>query len=405
MPVYNYKAKDKYGVALQGTMEASTPSVVAGRLSNMGYVPVYILAKEATLQNNLEELLARFQKVKPEDMIVFARQLSSILGAGVPLLESLEALYEQMVGYKFKSIILQIRRDIESGSSFSEALEKHKTVFPLVFVFMVRAGEKAGILGEVLERLAKLMERDYENVQKIKSSTRYPIIVLTALVVAFMTVVTFVIPRFSALYSSFKTELPLPTRILLGLNYVIVNYWYIILLVVIGAWYLFRRALHTERGKLWWDHLMLSLPVFGPLVNKLILARFCRMLASMLKSGIPVVEGLTITSDTVENAVISKVIRDVREEVIRGGGLAEPLRGSRVFPPLAVQMVAIGEKAGALESMLTKIADYFDRDADYTITNLTPLLEPALILVLAFLVVLLAMGVFLPMWDMVKFIK
>ena len=405
MPIYNYKAKDKYGINLQGTMEAASSAAVAARLSGMGYVPVYILEQEVSATAGLEDWLAQYQRVKSEEMIVFVRQLSSILGAGVPLLESLEALYEQMSSRKFKNLILRVRKDIEGGASFSEALERDKKTFKPVFVAMVRAGERAGILGEVLDRLAALLERDYENIQKIKSATRYPLIVVISLVVAFFIVVTFIIPRFSMLYSSYRTELPLPTRILLAINFVIRNYFVYIFIILALLVYLIKKSLDTERGRIWWDSIALSLPVFGTLVNKLILARFCRMLSAMLKSGIPILEALSITRDTVGNKILSRAVDNIKEDVTRGVAMSEPMRGSKLFPPLAVQMVAIGERAGAMEAMLTKVADYFDRDADYMITNLTPLLEPLLILCLAFLVTLLALGVFLPMWDMVKLIK
>lgn len=405
MPTFSYRAKDKYGVGMEGTMDAPSAAAVSSRLSGSGYIPVTITEQEAGLTGNLEDLLARFTSIKPEEMIVFTRQLSSILGAGVPLLESLEALYEQMSSRKFKQIILSMRHSIESGASFSEAMEKEKKTFSMVFVAMVKAGERAGILGEVLERLAQLLERDLENVQKIKSATRYPLMVVIALVIAFIIVVTFVIPRFSQLYANFKTELPLPTRILLGTNWVIRNYFIYIILIIALSIYLIRKFLETEFGKLWWDRFSLSVPVFGTLVNKLLLARFARMLSAMLKSGIPILEALNITRDTVDNRVLAKVINNMREDVTRGVALSEPMHGSKVFPPLAIQMVAIGERAGALESMLSKVADYFDRDADYMIRNLTPLLEPLLLLMLAFLVTILALGVFLPMWDMVKLVK
>jgi len=405
LPVFNYKAKDRYGVPLQGVMEAVSSSAVAGRLTDMGYTPVYILEQETTGFSNIEDFFNFFSNIKMEDLIVFIRQLSSIIGAGVPLLESLEAVYDQVNGTKFKAMIMRIRRDIESGSSFSEALAREPKVFTPVFVSMVKAGERAGILAEVLDRLANLLERDFENAQKIRSATRYPMIVLLALSVAFVIVITFVIPQFAQLYAAFKTELPLPTRILIALNQIIRRFWFVFVLAIGGLYYLIRKLLETERGRLAWDRLSLSIPVIGTLISKLLLARFCRMLAAMLKSGIPVVEALNITKQTVENLVISRVITNIEEEVIRGGSLSEPMRGSKVFPPIAVQMVAIGERAGALESMLNKVADYFDRDADYMIRNLTPLLEPMLILVLAVLVVFLALGVMLPMWDIVKFAK
>lgn len=405
MAIFNYKARDKYGVDVVGAIESSSGDTVASRLTEMGYTPLNITEQQPAFSDLFAGYFSGLQKIRQEEMLVFVRQLASILNAGVPLLESLEAVYEQVTSAKFKKIIFTLRKDIEGGASFSEALSAHKQVFAPVFVSMVRAGEKAGILGDVLDRLANLMEKDYENVQKIKSATRYPLIVVIALSIAFVIVVTFIIPQFARLYANFKAQLPLPTRILIGINFVIVNYWYLIVMALAAALFMFKRIIDTPPGRLALDRFLLSVPIFGELVNKLILARFCRMLSNMLKSGIPIVEALSISGGTVENRVVSDVIEKVRSEVVKGSGLSEPMKGAKVFPPIVVQMVAIGEKSGSLEGMLAKVADYFDRDADYMIRNLTPLLEPLLILVLAFFVVLLALGVFLPMWDMVKIVK
>jgi len=405
VPIYKYKAKDRSGLNVQGTVEAISASQVAQKLSSLGHTPLYIVEQQVSGSAKFMEALVQYQPIKTEELIVFVRQLSSILGAGVPLLESLEALYEQMVSPKFKAIILKIRQDIEGGASLSEALAREKKVFPTVFIAMVKAGEKAGIMGEVLEKLADLLEKEYENNQKIKSATRYPIIVVGALMVAFVIIITFVIPRFVGLYASFKGELPLPTRLLLGINYIVKNYWLLILLVSGGSYYGFKSFVETEFGGWWWDDFSLKVPVFGALVSKLRLARFCRMLSSMLHSGIPILDALSISRDTAGNKVLAKAIDDIRQEVGKGSTVSDPMRKFKLFPPLAVQMVAIGERSGSLEAMLTKVADYFDRDADYMIKNLTPLIEPMLLLGLAVMVTIFALGVFLPMWDMSRLIK
>ncbi|MBI5701643.1 type II secretion system F family protein [Candidatus Saganbacteria bacterium] len=405
MPTFNYKAKDKFGADVSGAMEAQTSLSAATRLNEMGYTPITIIKQEASLFSVIEGFASRFQPVRQDEMIVFVRQLSSILAAGVPLLESLTAVYEQVQSPRFKKVIFALRQDIEGGSSFSEALSNHKNVFSQMFISMVHAGERAGILGEVLDRLGTLLERDFDNAQKIKSATRYPLIIIAALITAFIVVITLVIPKFSDLYSSFKIDLPLPTRILIGLNYFMLHYWIISAAIIMAFVYFLRRFFSTGFGRMMLDTNVLKIPVFGQLLKKLILARFCRMLGAMLKSGIPITEALTITGGTIENQLLAKVVEGVRLEVIKGSGLSEPMREAKVFPPLVVQMVAIGEKSGALESMLSKVADYFDRDTDYTIKNLTPLLEPFLILILGIFVLVLALGVFLPMWDMIKIAK
>jgi len=297
MPIFLYKARDRFGVPVEGSIESASSSGAASRLTRLGYTPIMIVEKQTSFLANMGDWFANFQKIKTEELVVFARQLATILEAGVPLLESLEALFEQVQSRRFKLLVLKMRKEIEGGSSFSETLAKESKVFSIVFIAMVQAGEKAGILSEVLDRLADLLERDFENVQKIKAATRYPLIVVITLVVGFLTVVTFVIPRFAALYAQFETELPLPTRLLLGTNFVVRNYLIYIILTVAALVYGWKRALETEKGRYAWDRFILSVPVFGVLVNKLILARFARMLAAMLRSGIPIIEALKISGD------------------------------------------------------------------------------------------------------------
>ncbi|MFH2034658.1 MAG: type II secretion system F family protein [Candidatus Margulisiibacteriota bacterium] len=405
MPIFNYKAKSRYGVDISGKVEAENISAVANRLKEMGYLPLEINPQEQTLSAQLAGVSEYFSKVKAEELIIFTRQLATILDAGVPLLEALDALFEQVVNPKFKKIILKMKGDIEGGASFSEALRKEPKVFSPVYIAMVRAGESGGILGEVLARLGDLLEKDFETVRAIKSATRYPIMVISALVIAFVVVINFVVPRFAELYKAYKTDLPLPTKMLIGINGFMQRFGIFIVIFILIAAFLFKKALEVKSVRMRWDKMVISIPVFGNLLLKLSLARFCHLLGAMLKSGIPIVEAFTITQASIQNMLINKVIDDIKEDVISGKSISEPMKGSRVFPPLVVQMVAIGEKSGSLEQMLEKIGDYYDRDTDYMIKNLTPLIEPILILFLAIMVAFLAMGIFLPMWDMVKFVK
>ncbi|MBI5399179.1 type II secretion system F family protein [Candidatus Saganbacteria bacterium] len=406
MTRFNFKARDRYGVLSEGAMEAADSKAVALHLSRSGFTPVAIASAGTNdLFGQLSAWFAKFQNVKPSEIVVFTRQLSSILDAGVPLLEGLDAVHEQVRNTKFRGVIKTVRTDIERGSAFSDALEKHQAIFSLLIINMVRAGEKAGILSEELDQISNLIEKDMETVEKIKTATRYPVVVIASLAVAFTILMVAVIPQFVKFFGAFKTELPLPTRILIGMNYLIQHYWYVIIGTAVLSSYGFTRALATEKGRYGWDRFILSTPIFGPLFLKIFLSRFARMLAAMLKSGIPILEALSITAATVNNKVISHVIVDMRDKVSQGKSLVEPMKGSHVFPPIAVAMVAIGEKAGSLENMLNKAADYFDREANYTIANLTPLLEPILIFGLGFVVLLFALGIFLPMWDLINVYK
>ncbi|NQT30604.1 MAG: type II secretion system F family protein [Candidatus Saganbacteria bacterium] len=406
MTNFSYKARDSHGVLASGTMEAEDSKGVALQLEKQGYTPISITTAESGGMNaRFEDWLAPFMHFKPQDLIVFTRQLSSILEAGVPLVEGLDAVQEQVSNKKFREVLLAVKKEIESGSSFSEALKKHKDVFSPLIYNMVQAGEKAGILDEVLDRVSDLLEKELETKAKIKAATRYPMIVLIALCLAFVILVTVVIPKFAGFFGAFNAQLPLPTRILMWINYVVSNYWYWFILAIVILGYSFKKMLDTEKGRYAWDRLMLKTPIFGSLFLKIYLSRFCRMLAAMLRSGIPILDALTISADTVENKVITGVILGVRDDVSRGKNLAGPMKASHLFPPIATSMVAIGEKAGTLEDMLFKVAKYFDREADYTIDNLTPLLEPILICGLGMILLVFALGIFLPMWELIKVFK
>lgn len=406
MTNFSYKARDRYGVLASGRLDAENSKAVALQLERQGFTPLSIEAEETSVVSlRVEEIFANLQKIRQEDLVVFTRQLASALDAGVPLINSLDAVAEQIRNNKFRTIVYDVKKDIESGSTFSDAMEKYHSIFSALIVNMVRAGEKAAILPSVLDRVSALIERDMETADKVKTATRYPMIVFGTLGIAFVIMSVYVIPKFASFFSAFKTELPLPTRILMGINYVVSTFWYWILGVAFFVIYIFRKILETEKGRYNWDRFVLSTPIFGGLFARIYLSRFGSMLSAMLGSGIPVLEALTITAATVENKVISKVILNIRNEVAQGKTLAEPMKGSKIFPPIAVSMVAIGEKAGTLEKMLNKMAEYFDREVDYIIQNLTPLLEPILIFGLACLLLLFALGIFLPMWDLIKVYK
>lgn len=406
MTSFSYKARDRYGVLASGRLEAENSKTVALQLEKQGFTPISIEAEETlTISLGIGEWLANLQRVKPQDLIVFTRQLASTLDAGVPLINSLDAVAEQIRNNRFRAVVLQVKKDIEGGSTFSDALDKYREMFSPLIINMIRAGEKAGILPPVLDRVSNLMEKDMETVDKVKTATRYPMIVFGTLGVAFVIMSVYVIPKFASFFAAFKAELPLPTRILMGVNVVVTNYWYWMVGIVFILVYIFRKILETEKGRYGWDHFILSAPVFGALFSKINLSRFGRMLSAMLGSGIPILEALTITAATVENKVISRVILGIRDDVSRGKTLAEPMKESKIFPPIAISMVAIGEKAGTLEKMLNKMSDYFDREVDYTIQNLTPLLEPILIFGLGMLLLVFALGIFLPMWDLIKVYK
>jgi len=404
MPIFRYKARDKFGALFSGAIETSNKDSVAAQLDTLGYIPVKIEEerKKGFLDPNF---LERFQPITSEDLIVFSRQLATLISAGLPFTTSLDALVEQTENKRLKRVIIQVRRDLEGGSSFSDALAKHPAVFNNLFVNMVRAGEAGGVLDEILDRLATLAEHDAETRARIKAATRYPKIVIAAITVAFFILVTFVIPKFAELYAGFKTELPLPTRILIGLNNVIHHYWYLILLAVGAVVVGIRYYIRTPVGRFQWDGLKIKLPVFGPIFLKTALSRFSRIFGTLTRSGLPILETLEIVSKTVGNVVIARVVDNIRDSARQGRGVVQPMKLSRIFPPAVTQMVAIGEETGKMEEMLMKVSNYYDRDVEYAIRNLSTTMEPLLLTVIGGMVLFLALAIFLPWWNLIRVFK
>lgn len=404
MPQYRYKARDKEGVLITGTMEAGRKEAVADQLSGMGYIPVLIEEQEEGLLA-APDLSRWFNKVRSHDLIVFSRQLATLLGAGVPFIQSLVSIEKQSENKRLKGAIADIRREVEAGSAFSDALANHPGVFSPMYVSMVRAGETGGILEEILNRLAFLAEHDAETRARVKAAVRYPLIVIIAVVAAFIFLVSSVIPRFAGIFERFKTELPFPTRVLMGINYAVQHYWYLILLgiaAIVGGtiWYL-----RTPAGRWQWDRVKLKIPIFGALFQKVAISRFARIFSALQKSGLTMLLILDITAETVGNVAIARAIEAMRESVRQGKTLAAPMEESGFFPPLVVQMVAIGEETGDIDVMLAKVSDYYDMEVEYSLRNLSTMIEPILLLAVGGIVLFLALGIFLPMWDMIRLFK
>ncbi len=403
MPRYRYKARDKEGGLHTGAMEARTKEAVADQLSNTGFIPVLI--EEQTSQLVAPDFLSRFSRVKPQDLIIFNRQLATLMSAGIPLLQCLFTMEKQTENPRLKKNIADIARDLETGLSFSGALAKHPTLFNKMYVSMIQAGETGGILDEILNRLAYLAEHEAEAYARVKTAVRYPLFVVAAICIAFLFLVTFVIPKFTAVFAQFKTELPLPTRILININHSIQNYWYLIILgigLLVGGVYWYIR---TPQGRWQWDTLKLKLPIFGALFQKVALSRFARIFAALQRSGISMMITLEIGAEVVNNVVIARAIEGMRDSLREGKNLHDPMEASGLFPPLIVQMMAVGEETGKADDMLNKVSDYYDVDVDYTLKNLSSMIEPILLLFIGGMVLLLALGIFLPMWDLMNLFK
>ncbi len=405
MPIFKYRVRDKSGKSIAGTIDAPNVQMAGDQLYTLGYFPISIEDVEETISLDLSALLTRFQKVKLEELIVFSQQLSTLYKAGLPLLSGLESITQEVKNKKFKMTLEEVRKQVEGGSTLHGAMSKYPEVFSTVYINMVRAGETSGMLGEALDRFITLSDRELRTQQRVKEATRYPKIVILSLTVAFAVLLTFVIPRFAQIFAQFKTPLPLPTRIMIGINDIFQTYWYLILIAVFGIPILLKRYLQTESGRYFWDRLKLRIPVFGPIFLKIALSRFSYTFAMLNRSGIPILQTLEITSTTINNINLSQSIEEISRNVIEGRSLADAMRETEKFTPLIIQMVSVGESSGTLESMLMRITEYYDIEVDNLIKKMSTYIEPFLTLFLGVVVLFLALAVFLPWWNMAKLFR
>ncbi len=402
MANFKYKARDKFAKLLTGVIQAKTKEDVAKKLKEMGYAPVSIVK---AIEVNAKNVLNGFRRVRLEELNAFTRQLYSLQKAGVPLLASLEAIAIQTKNQYFKIVIEETLRDIKGGLSLSQSLEKHKAIFDDIYIGMIKAAEAIGRMEEVLERLSELIELEIKTRMKIKSATRYPMIALGVLCLGFLVVITFVIPRFATLYDKFNAALPLPTRILIGVNIAIRDFWYLVIIILSGLSIGFRYFIKSKTGRTFWDSLKLNVPIFGSLVSMIEMSRFSRVTAILMKSGVPVLRVLDLVATSLNNSIITREIQNIRKSVSQGNSMFEPMKMSTLFPPVVVQMVAIGEQSGKIDELLLSAADYYDREVEYMIENLTTYIEPILIFILAVMVLIMALGIFMPMWNLIKILK
>ncbi|HHL73593.1 MAG TPA: type II secretion system F family protein [Bacteroidetes bacterium] len=400
MPAFSYKALNPSGMIVEDVLEAPHAGAVADKLESLGFHPIKI--SRASGMGGGFELPGTKPAVKTNDIIVFTRQLTTLLRAGVPLLSCLDALTEQADNPAMREIISKIYVDIESGISFSEALAKHPKVFEEMYINTIRAGEMGGALDDVLTRLADLLEYDRETKARIKAAMRYPVIVIVSIIVAVLSLMMFVVPKFIDMFQKLGVELPLPTRILIGMHAGLTEYWYIILTVLTVAGVAFKFWSKTDNGRYQWDYVKLKLPVFGNLLMKSSMSRFTRMFETLNRSGLPILQTLEIVARTVGNEVVGREIEKASLGIRKGEGIAVPLKQSKLFPPMVVRMIAIGEQSGSLDEMLMNISKHYDTEVDYAVKNLTSMIEPIITVALGVIVLFLALAIFLPMWDMTK---
>jgi type IV pilus assembly protein PilC len=402
---YAYKVKDHSGKMIEGSLEAESTALVANKLRQMGYVPIAIDKKQTGGVQRELHIPGMGNRVKLKEVAIFARQFATMIDSGLTLLRSLQILAMQTESKPLAEVITQVRQDVESGSSLSQAFSHHPKVFNKLFVAMVRSGESGGVLDEVLLQLASTIEKQVELRRKVRSAMTYPAVVLALVLVILTAMLVFIVPLFKGFYKSLNGTLPLLTRVLITVSNIFVKAFPLIVLLVIGAVFLFRRWIATDNGRSRWDTFKLKVPVFGGLVHKTALARFSRTFGVLLRSGVPILEALEITKETAGNTVVARGLADVQAGVKMGEPIAKPLEAHPVFPPMVTQMIAVGEESGALDVLLEKIATFYDQEVEATVNALTSLLEPLMIVVLGGCVGTMVIALYLPMFNIIKLIK
>ncbi len=401
MPKYIYKARTPTGKVVSDTIEALTQKEVIEKLRSLKYIVIEVKEfKESSLKTFLNKLLPFKNKIKSSDLTIFSRQLATLVSSGVPLVQGLSILEEQFESPAFKNVIKSIRTDIEAGVSISDAMKKHPNAFSELYIGMIHAGEVGGILDQVLDRLASYLESSEELKAKIKSAMMYPIIVSCVAVGAAIVMLTVVVPRFAALFAEMGAKLPAPTQMLVDLSNFLKKWIWLFILVGVIVVIIFRRVYKTNyKFALKVDSMLLKAPIVGDVIKKTAIAKFTRTLGTLVKSGVAILQAMETVAKTAGNKLIEKTIMEARESIRGGERIAEPLKRSGVFPPMVVQMISIGEETGALDSMLTKIADFYDSEVSAAIEGLTGMIEPLIIVFLAVVVGGMVVAMYLPMFE------
>ncbi|MFN3821541.1 MAG: type II secretion system F family protein, partial [bacterium] len=405
MPKFSYVAITEEGKEVKGNLDAADQLSVERSLESQNLFPIRITKGEeevATVVRSspigMGAQKSKRRRISQREIIDFTRQLMTLIKAGVPILTALETLAGQSSNPAFAEVIVQVATDISSGSDLSQALSKHPKVFSELYCAAVRAGETGGVLDEVLGRLTAVLQRDWEIRKEVKGALRYPIMVITGMIIAFLILTTFVVPKFAAVYAQINMELPLPTKLLIGLSEILRSYWWAFGLIVGGIIFGFTRYIKTEKGRIWWDNTLLRLPIFGPLVLKSAMTRFTKMFETLSRAGLPILQIFQVVARTLGNRILEGGILQAAESLERGKAVSTSLAETGLFPPLVVRMIAVGEESGALDEMLANVGDYYDMEVKTTVEGLTAMIEPLLTVGLGAVVLVFALAIFLPMW-------
>ena len=400
MPIFAYKAKGVDGGVLAGTLDAGEQREAVERLRSQKLVILEISEQKTGLQDTLKAFFKKKGKVTSKDLVLFSRQLSTLVGAGVPIVQGLGILESQAENPAFKEVLGAVKTDIESGLSISDALKKQPHAFPELYSSMIKAGELGGILDTILERLTNYLENSEALKAKVKSAMMYPIIVLSICAIVTVFLMVFVIPTFKTIFESFGAKLPMPTQILIDVSDIMKRYFILIIAAPFVAYNLFQRWYKTPYGQKWVDSRALRAPIFGIILKKVAVAKFTRTLGTLVKSGVPILQALDTVAQTAGNVIIEKAILETKESIREGGKLSDPLRKSGIFPNMVTSMISVGEETGSLDVMLAKIADFYDMEVDAAVKGLTSLIEPLVICVMGVVIGSIVIAMFMPMFGM-----
>ena len=411
MAKFEYEVKSKPGKNQSGVQEGPDVNAVVANLRSQGFMILRV--NEVRSSSKLFSLGAKAPTRKPgksgnvslDDLVVFSRQMTTLVGAGIPLIQALDILAEQVDREKFRTVLHDMHQQVQGGKSFSDALEKHPKVFSVLFINMVRAGESSGSLEEILERVATYLEQTSALQKKVKSAMMYPTAVTSIAFLITFAMMAFVIPKFATIFEDLRAPLPAPTKILISVSHVLAEHW-VLFLGGLGVFiFLMAQLLKTPPGRMFWDSYKLKLPVFGPIFLKCAVSKFSRTLSTLVKSGVPILSSLEIVSKTSGNKRLELIILSLIDSVKKGESISGPLAKGNVFPNMVVRMIAIGEETGELEEMLTKIADFYDTEVDMAVDGLTSLIEPLIIAFLGIVIGGIVVAMFLPILTLSSAIK
>ena len=396
MAVFRYKAVSQAGSMSQGTVEANNLPAATELLEERGLVVLRLVQAKRTRKNLLNFNIGG---IKKKDVVIFSRQLAVMISATVPIVQSLRILHLQTDSPQLKAIAKEMADDIDGGMQMSQAFAKHSKAFSRFYVAMIRSGETSGRLDEVLEYLANQMEKDYDLTSRIRGAMIYPAFIVTGLVAVGVIMMVYVIPRMAAILEEAETELPLMTRLLIGTSNFLVNFWWLLLIILIGVLIVARLYVRTQGGKISWDNFKLHLPIFGSIVKRIIIVRFARSLATLIRGGVPIAVALEISGEVVDNAAYQKIISDTIKEVQDGNSITTVMEESKLVPKIVSEMMAVGEKTGKLDEILSKLGDFYDREVSALVASLTSLIEPFIMVIMGVGVGVMVAAVIMPMFQ------